>query len=74
MQHSTIHPSDSATVVEREPNWAAFLLLCGIWVCYVVGAIGGSALELRMALFALVFPLCVLVVLVVIDVFRPFEA
>ena len=32
------------------------LLLAGIWGCYVVGAICGSALELRMALAALVFP------------------
>jgi uncharacterized membrane protein YoaK (UPF0700 family) len=49
-------------------------LLGGIWGSYIVGAICGSALELHMALSALVFPLCVLAVLIVIDVFRPFEA
>jgi hypothetical protein len=30
-------------------------------------------IELRLALIALVFPLCVLAVLIVIDLFRPFE-
>jgi uncharacterized membrane protein YoaK (UPF0700 family) len=49
------------------------LLLVGIWVCYVLGAICGSALELHMALSALAFPLFVLVVLIVLDVFRPLQ-
>jgi len=48
-------------------------LLAGIWGSYVVGAICGSALELRMALSALAFPLCVLAVLIVLDVFRPLQ-
>ena len=50
------------------------LLLGGVWGSYVGGAICGSALELRLALFALAFPLCVLAVLIVLDVFRPLEA
>ena len=58
----------------QQASFRRLLLLGGIWGCYVVGAISGSALELRMALFALVFPLCVLAILIVIDVFRPFEA
>ena len=58
----------------QQASFRHLRLLGGIWICYVVGAICGSALELRMALSALVFPLCVLVVLIVIDVFRPFEA
>jgi uncharacterized membrane protein YoaK (UPF0700 family) len=57
----------------QQASFRHLLLLGGIWGCYVVGAICGSALELRMALFALVFPLCVLTILIVIDVFRPFE-
>lgn len=47
------------------------LLLVGIWGCYVLGAICGSALVLYMALSALAFPLFVLVVLIVLDLFRP---
>ncbi len=58
----------------QQASFRHLLLLGGIWGCYVVGAICGSALELHMALSALVFPLCVLAVLIVIDVFRPFEA
>ena len=64
-------------VVRESMQQASFRhlrLLGGIWGSYIVGAICGSALELRMALFALVFPLCVLAVLIVIDVLRPFEA
>src|SRR5258708_33674461 len=62
--------------VRASTQQASFLqlpLLIGICGCYVVGALCGAALELRMALFALVFPLCVLAVLIVIDVLRPFE-
>jgi uncharacterized membrane protein YoaK (UPF0700 family) len=58
----------------RQASFRRLLLLGGIWGCYVVSAICGSALELHMALFALVFPLCVLVVFIIIDMFRPFEA
>jgi uncharacterized membrane protein YoaK (UPF0700 family) len=58
----------------QQASFRHLLLLGGIWICYVVGAICGSALELHMALSAMVFPLCVLAVLIVIDVFRPFEA
>jgi uncharacterized membrane protein YoaK (UPF0700 family) len=57
----------------QQASFRHLLLLGGIWGCYVVGAICGSALELYMALTALVFPLCVLAVLIVIDVSRPFE-
>jgi uncharacterized membrane protein YoaK (UPF0700 family) len=57
----------------QQASFRRLRLLSGIWGCYVVGAICGSALELRMALFALAFPLCVLAVLIVIDVLRPFE-
>jgi uncharacterized membrane protein YoaK (UPF0700 family) len=62
--------------VRESLQQAAFrhlLLLGGIWGSYVVGAICGSAVELRVALAALVFPLCVLVVLIAIDILRPFE-
>jgi uncharacterized membrane protein YoaK (UPF0700 family) len=55
----------------QQSSFRHLLLLGGVWGSYVVGAICGSALELRLALFALVFPLCVLVVLIVLDVFRP---
>lgn len=48
-------------------------LLSGIWGCYVLGAICGSALELQMALWALVFPLFVLAVLIVLDMVRPLQ-
>ena len=58
----------------QQASFRHLLLLGGIWVCYVAGAICGSALELRLALFALVFPLCALAVLIVFDVVRPFEA
>jgi uncharacterized membrane protein YoaK (UPF0700 family) len=57
----------------QQASFRHLRLLGGIWICYVVGAICGSALELHMALFALVFPLGVLAVLIVIDVLRPFE-
>jgi uncharacterized membrane protein YoaK (UPF0700 family) len=58
----------------QQASFRNLFLLGGIWGCYVVGAICGSALELHMSLAALVFPLWVLAVLIVIDVFRPFEA
>ncbi len=57
----------------QQASFRHLFLLGGIWGCYVVGAICGSALELHMSLTALVFPLCVLAVLIVIDLFRPFE-
>lgn len=57
----------------QQASFRHLLLLGGIWGCYVVGAICGSALELRMALAALAFPLCVLAVLIVLDVVRPLQ-
>lgn len=57
----------------QQASFRHLFLLGGIWGCYVVGAICGSALELHMSLTALVFPLCVLAVLIAIDLFRPFE-
>jgi len=57
----------------QQASFRRLRLQSGIWGCYVTGAICGSALELHMALAALVFPLCVLAALIVIDVFRPFE-
>jgi uncharacterized membrane protein YoaK (UPF0700 family) len=57
----------------QQVSFRNLLLLGGTWGCYVVGAICGGATELSMVLAALVFPLCVLVVLIVIDVLRPFE-
>ena len=50
------------------------LLLSGIWGCYVVGAALGGALEQRLFLIALIFPLCAFVVLIVIDIVRPFDS
>ncbi len=58
----------------QQASFRHLLLLGGVWGSYVVGAICGSALELHLALFALVFPLCVLAVLLVLDVFRPLQA
>ena len=58
----------------QQTSFRHLLLLGGVWGSYVVGAICGSALELHLALFALVFPLYVLVVLIVLDVFRPLQA
>jgi uncharacterized membrane protein YoaK (UPF0700 family) len=58
----------------QQASFRHLLLLGGVWASYVVGAICGSALEMRLALFALVFPLCVLAVLIVLDMFRPLEA
>jgi uncharacterized membrane protein YoaK (UPF0700 family) len=57
----------------KQASFQHLLLLAGIWGCYVVGAICGSALELRMALSALVFPLLALAVLIVLDLFRPLQ-
>jgi uncharacterized membrane protein YoaK (UPF0700 family) len=73
-QPSEQHVLQTMRVSMQQASFRHLLLLAGIWGCYVVGAICGSALELHMALSALVFPLCVLAVLIVIDVFRPFEA
>src|SRR5437660_7783897 len=42
MQHSTMHPSDSATALAREQNWAAFLLA---WVSAFSDAIGFLVLQ-----------------------------
>ena len=58
----------------QQASFRHLLLLSGVWGSYIVGAICGSALELQLALFSLVFPLCVLVVLIVIDVLQPFES
>ncbi len=57
----------------QQASFRHLLLLAGIWASYVLGAICGSALELRMALSALVFPLCILAVLIMLDVFRPLQ-
>ncbi len=57
----------------QQTSFRRLLLLAGVWGSYLVGAICGSALELRLALWALVFPLCVLAVLIVIDVLRPLQ-
>ena len=58
----------------QQASFRHLLLLSGVWGSYVIGAICGSALDLHLALFALVFPLCVLAVLLVLDVFRPLQA
>jgi uncharacterized membrane protein YoaK (UPF0700 family) len=57
----------------QQPSFRHLLLLGGLWGCYVLGATCGSALELRLALPALIFPVGVLAVLIVIDMLRPFE-
>jgi uncharacterized membrane protein YoaK (UPF0700 family) len=57
----------------QQASFRHLLLLAGIWGCYVLWAICGSALEMRMALSALAFPLCVLVVLIALGVFRPMQ-
>lgn len=58
----------------QQASFRHLLLLGGIWGSYIFGAICGSVLELHMALFALIFPLCILAMLIVIDVLRPFES
>jgi uncharacterized membrane protein YoaK (UPF0700 family) len=58
----------------QQASFRHLLLLGGVWACYVLGAVCGGALELRMALGALVFPLCALGALMVVDMVRPFES
>lgn len=55
----------------QQTSFQHLSLLAGIWGCYVVGAICGSALELHMGLSSLAFPLLVLAVLIVHDVIHP---
>ncbi|GLV60709.1 DUF1275 family protein [Dictyobacter sp. S3.2.2.5] len=50
-----------------------FILLSGLWIAYLLGAICGGVLELHLALLALVFPMVVLAALIVIDLVRPLE-
>ncbi len=57
----------------QQTSFRHILLLAGIWGCYIVGAACGSVLELHLSMTALVFPLCVLVALIVIDIVRPFD-
>lgn len=57
----------------QQPSFRLLLLQGGLWGCYIAGAICGSALELHLALPALIFPVGVLAVLIIIDVLRPFE-
>ena len=57
----------------QQTSFRHLLLLGGIWICYVLGAICASALELHLALSALIFPLCVLAALIVLDLFRPLQ-
>ncbi len=57
----------------KQASFRHLLLLVGIWVAYVLGAVCGSALEQYMALLALLFPVCVLVGMIVLDLFRPME-
>lgn len=57
----------------QQASFRHLLLLGGTWGCYVVGAICGGATALSLVLTALVFPLCFLIVLIIIDVLRPFE-
>jgi uncharacterized membrane protein YoaK (UPF0700 family) len=57
----------------QQASFRNILLLASIWGCYVLGAICGGILELHMALFALVFPMFILVVLIVLAVFQPLQ-
>ncbi|GCE07321.1 YoaK family protein [Dictyobacter aurantiacus] len=50
-----------------------FVVLSGLWVSYLLGAICGGVLELRFALTALVFPMVILVGLIVVDLVWPLE-
>lgn len=57
----------------QQPAFRNILLLGGIWGCYLGGAVCGSTLERRLSLGALVFPLCILLLLIVVDIVRPFD-
>jgi uncharacterized membrane protein YoaK (UPF0700 family) len=73
-RHITEHHVHRALRESRQqPSFRRLLLQGGLWGWYVAGAICGSALELRLALVALIFPVGVLAALIIIDVLRPFE-
>ena len=46
-------------------------ILASTWMCYVVGAASGALLKSRWELRALYLPVCVLVLFIVVDYFRP---
>ena len=46
-------------------------MLASTWMCYVVGAASGALLKSRWELRALYLPVCVLVLFIVVDYFRP---
>ena len=64
---------ESVRASMQQTSFRHLLLLGGVWGSYIFGAICGSALELRMALSSLIFPVFVLVVLIIVDALRPFE-
>lgn len=68
---SELHLGQILRQSTQHASFQHLLLLAGIWGCYVLGAICGSALELRMTLWALAFPVFVLAALLVLDVVRP---
>jgi uncharacterized membrane protein YoaK (UPF0700 family) len=56
------------------PRFVAFHFLGSLWLGgYIAGAICGSALEMHLALLALIFLVGVLALLIAIDVLRHFE-
>ncbi|HEX8289090.1 MAG TPA: YoaK family protein [Pyrinomonadaceae bacterium] len=57
----------------QQKSFQQLLLLGGIWICYVFGAICGSVAERRFSLTALLFPIGALVTLIILDFARPFE-
>ena len=46
-------------------------MLASTWMCYVLGAASGALLKSRWELRALYLPVCVLVLFIVVDYFRP---
>jgi uncharacterized membrane protein YoaK (UPF0700 family) len=58
----------------QQSSLRKFLLLGGIWSCYIFGAICGSFAEGRLSLTALFLPIGVLVALIIVDLARPFES
>lgn len=57
----------------QQASFHRLTLLAGLWISYGVGAIGGSALEQRLSLAALLVPLGALAVLILVDIVRPFD-
>ena len=63
--------SDIVRCGARQPDVCDAMFLGAVWSCYVVGAVIGTVTKSHWELRALYFPVGVLSVFVVIDIFRP---